>query len=103
MEIERKETDKEITFSIYGSLSGKKDSTISLFETISRELENAPKDIIMDIENTSLVDSIAIGLLVGILIKCKKHNIKFKFINVPPYIYKALESTHLISVFPDFY
>ena len=38
MEIEKTETEDGLKFTIYGSLSGKKDSTIALFETLAKEI-----------------------------------------------------------------
>ena len=103
MEIEKKETESGLEFSITGALSGTKNSTISLFETISREVDNKPEEIVIDIKSATYVDSMSIGLLVGILLKCREKEVKFRFINVPEHIRKAFDTTHLVSVFPDFY
>ena len=103
MEMERIETEQTITFDIHGSLTGTVQSALHFFESISMALENCAKDILIDMRNLMFIDSMAIGLLVGVLLKCKEKGVFVKLINVPDHIKKLLESTNLDRAFPGMF
>jgi len=92
-----------IKYSISGSLAGTEKSMIRLFETISIDLENSPKSIILNMENVTFLDSMSIGLLIGLLLKCKEIGIDFKLEHVPDHIKKMLDSGNLKKGFPELY
>ena len=88
MEIERIENEKTITFDIHGSLTGTVQSAMHFFESISMALEKCDKDIVIDMKNLMFIDSMAIGLLIGVLLKCNEKGVSAKLINVPEHIKK---------------
>ncbi len=103
MEINKAKTEQGICITIRGSLSGTQNSTVKLFESVSVEIEKDHKQIMLDIENVSYIDSMSIGLLVGVLLKCKERGKDFKFKSVPEHIKNALDSVNLKLIFPELY
>jgi len=103
MESERIVTDANTTFKIRGALSGTVKSTLSLFESVSIELEKKPAEIVLDLENTLYIDSMSIGLLIGLLLKGKEAGIRIRLDNVPASIMGILKSTNLNKLFADLY
>lgn len=103
MAMERIENENTITFDIHGSLTGTVQSAIHFFENISMALEKCEKDILIDMKNLMFIDSMAIGLLVGVLLKCKEKSVSAKLINVPEHIKKVFESANLDKAFPEMF
>lgn len=103
MDIERIETEQCVKFIIKGSLSGSLKSTFNLFETVSLELEKEPKEIVIDLENVLYVDSMSIGLLIGMLLKGKEKQIGIHFEKIPEDVKNVFEASNLRKAFPDIY
>ena len=103
MEIEKKKTRKGVAFVIKGTLSGSLKSTFNLFETVSLELEKKPKKIILDLEKVLYVDSMSIGLLIGLLLKGKEKQIPIHFEKISEDVMKLFEESNLKKAFPDLY
>ncbi|MFH0920232.1 MAG: STAS domain-containing protein [Fibrobacterota bacterium] len=103
MTITQKQTEQGIHFTIMGSLSGTEHSTIQLFETASIAIGKKPKEIVMDLTKVIFLDSMSIGLIVGILLKCKEHGVLFRLENTNPTIKELLDHTSLIKIFPQLY
>lgn len=103
MEILTNETENGILYTIKGSLSGTQKSTIQVFEVISGAIENGTKGIVIDLHNVTFIDSMSIGLIVGILLKSKEKKIPLHFQNIPEHIRRIFESTQLKKVFPELY
>jgi len=103
MEIKEIETENGILFSISGSLSGTQKSTLNLFEVVSSALDKSSKGIVLDLKKISFVDSMSIGLLVGVLLKAKEKAILLRFQNIPQHIERIFEATQLKKVFPELY
>jgi anti-anti-sigma factor len=103
MHLEKATTERGILFTITGSLSGMENSTIKLFEAASRAIDEKPLEIVLDLSQALYLDSLSIGLLVGILLKCREHRIDFRLLHVPPQIIAILEPTNLKKVFPELY
>ena len=103
MLIEQQDTEKGIRFFVKGSLSGTVNSTIALFEKVSMTLEGNPAEILLDVSKVVYIDSMSIGLLVGVLLKCKEKNISFRIENPTKEVAQILETTQLKKVFPDLY
>jgi anti-anti-sigma factor len=103
MEIQEKVTENGILFLIKGSLSGTQKSTIKLFEQVSAKIESDNKGIVIDLREVTFIDSMSIGLLVGVLLKSKEHKIPFNFQNIPHHISQIFEATQLKRIFPGLY
>jgi anti-anti-sigma factor len=103
MEIRKTETENGILFFIRGSLTGTQKSTMQLFEVVSLSLDKDHKGIVIDLRDTTFIDSMSIGLLVGVLLKAKEKNIELRFQNIPHQIGHILEATKLKKVFPALY
>jgi len=103
MDIERIQTKEGIKFKIKGSLSGSLKSTFNLFESVSLELEKKPKAVFLDLENVLYVDSMSIGLLIGMLLKGKEKQIGIYFEKIPEDVMKIFEASNLKKAFPDLY
>ena len=102
MKITKEATENQgVKFIISGSLSGVEKSTIRLFETVSSEIEKKPKTIILDIAEVTYIDSMSVGLLVGLLLKSKEKEVGFHLENIPGHIMKILDSTNLTKIFID--
>ena len=103
MEIEKKKTRKGVAFVIKGTLSGSLKSTFNLFETVSLELEKKPKEIVLDLEKVLFVDSMSIGLLIGLLLKGKEKQIPIRFEKISEDVLNIFEVSNLKKEFPDLY
>jgi anti-anti-sigma factor len=103
MEINCQETEFGILYSITGALSGTQKSTITVFEKLSAAIDKGTKGIVVDLKMTTFVDSMSIGLLVGVLLKAKEKNIPLRFQNIPEHIGRVFESTQLKKIFPELY
>lgn len=103
MQIQENETENGILFGIRGSLSGTQKSTIQLFELVSSRLDTGLKGIVIDLKDVTFIDSMSIGLLVGIILKAKEKGVLLRFQNIPNRISSIFESTQLKKIFPEFY
>jgi anti-anti-sigma factor len=103
VQIQENETENGILFGIRGSLSGTQKSTIQLFEKVSGKLDTDTKGIVIDLKEVSFIDSMSIGLLVGIILKAKEKGILLRFQNIPSHISSIFESTQLKKIFPELY
>lgn len=103
MEMERTEEEQHITYSISGSLSGALHSALNFFETVTSELDVCEKDIHINLENVMFMDSMAIGLTVGLLLKSNEKSVNVRLAKVPEHLRKLLDSTNIIKIFPELY
>ena len=101
--IDQTETESGIHLKMKGSFSGTEEAAITFFERLSKAMEKKPKEIILDMAETSMVDSMAIGLLVGLLIKSKERGITVRIDNPNPTVKNILEMTGLKRAFPELY
>ena len=103
MEIQKNETENGVLFVIRGSLSGTQKSTVQLFEVVSSTIDKDSKGIVIDLKDVTFIDSMSIGLLVGVLLKAKEKNIELRFQNIPHHIGNIFEATQLKKIFPALY
>ena len=103
MLMERTENDKEVTFQVTGSLSGMPDSAPLFFKQVSSDLQNVKKNIIFEFQKLMFIDSMGIGLLVGIIIKAQQLKCTVQIRNPQPLIRDILEATQLKKLFPTLY
>jgi anti-anti-sigma factor len=103
MQMERIENENELLFNVTGSLSGMPDSAPRFFNQISTDLQSTRKNIAFDFQKLMFIDSMAIGLLVGIIIKAKQLNCSVHIRNPQPLIRDILEATQLKKMFTDLY
>ena len=103
MKLERIESPQGITFLVGGSLTGLADSGIRLFEKINHELENGKRDIFLDLEKALFVDSIAVGLIIGVMLKASGTNQCVSMLHVPEQIRKVFDTVNLKKAFPNAY
>jgi anti-anti-sigma factor len=103
IKINQTETKSGIHLKMQGSFSGTEDAAITFFEKLSKAIEKNPKEIILDMADTSMIDSMAIGLLVGLLIKCKERDIVIRIDNTNSTVKNILEMTGLKKAFPTLY
>lgn len=57
------------------------------------------KQVIIDLENVSVMNSSGLGMLVSGLSTLRKHGIKLVLVNIPEKVLKLLKMTHLDEVF----
>ena len=103
MEMERTEEEQNIIYSVSGSLSGAIHSALNFFETVTSELDVCEKDIHLNLENVMFMDSMAIGLTVGLLLKSNEKSVNVRLAKVPEHLRKLLDSTNIMRVFPEMY
>ncbi len=103
MKIKKSITGRGICFSVEGPLTGTNRSTIELFDKVSDAVDKGPDEIVLDIGGATYVDTFSIGLLIGILLRCKEKNIKLSIENVPKHIRYVLETIKMRKVFPELY
>jgi anti-anti-sigma factor len=101
--IDQTETKSGINLKMKGSFSGTEEAAITFFERLSKAIEKKPKEIILDMAETSMIDSMAIGLLVGLLIKSKERGITVRIDNLNSTVENVLEMTGLKKAFPELY
>jgi anti-anti-sigma factor len=103
MQMERIENENGLLFKVTGSLSGMPDSAPRFFNQISTDLQAVRKNITFDFQKLMFIDSMGIGLLVGIIIKAKQINCAVQIRNPQPLIRDILEATQLKKMFPELY
>lgn len=103
MNIAQTETKNGIRLRMQGSFSGTEEAAITFFERLSKAIEKKPKKIVLDMAKTSMIDSMAVGLLVGLLIKSKEKGIIVHIDNLNTTVKNILEMTGLKKAFPKLY
>ncbi|MBD3418966.1 MAG: STAS domain-containing protein [Chitinivibrionales bacterium] len=105
MNIERKESGEDtVVFTIRGSLSGTQQSTIKLFEAVSIEMESGnASEVQLDFAKVLYIDSMSIGLLVGIVLKGKEKGKIVRLLNLTEQLEMILEASNLKRAFPELY
>jgi anti-anti-sigma factor len=103
MNIDQTETKNGIHLKMVGSFSGTEEAAITFFERLSKAIEKKPKEIVLDMAKTSMIDSMAIGLLVGLLIKSGEQGIVVRIDTISPAVKNVLETTGLKKAFPQLY
>ena len=103
MKLERIDGPGEISFIVTGSLTGLNDSAISLFENISREIEKTGKAILIDLKQNTFTDSIAVGLIIGVILKANGLGKSVRMIHVPPHVADVFDTINLKKAFPNAY
>lgn len=103
MKLERIDGPEDITFFVKGSLTGLTDSAIKLFENISLEIDKTGKAILIDLKQNTFTDSIAVGLIIGVILKANGLGKSVRMINVPPHVVGVFDTMHLKKAFPDAY
>lgn len=103
MNISQTGTKDSIRLKIDGSFSGMEEAAIAFFEHLSKAIEQKPREILLDMEKTSSIDSMAIGLLVGLLIKSRDNGIVVRIDKISNAVRRILDMTYLIKGFPDLY
>jgi ABC-type transporter Mla MlaB component len=103
MEMDRDEDCGKITYTIKGSLAGLNDEAVQMFGSISQDLDAMESTIDIDLEKVSFTDSLAIGLLTGVLLKAGGLHRTVKMVKVPDHIRSLFETLHLRKAFPEAY
>lgn len=103
MEMDRDEDCGKITYTIRGSLAGLNDEAVQMFGSVSQDLDSLATPIDIDLAKVSYTDSLAIGLLTGVLLKAGGMHRRVKMVNVPDHIYTLFETLHLRKAFPEAY
>lgn len=103
MKLERIDGPEGITFAVHGSLTGLADSAIKLFESINRELDAGEKPIWIDMKKAIFVDSIAMGLVIGVMLKASGIKKQVRMRNVPEHVQQVFETINLKKAFPEAY
>jgi anti-anti-sigma factor len=101
--IDQTETQSGIHLKMQGSFSGTEDAAIHFFEHLSNALEKNPKEIVLDMGETMMIDSMAIGLLVGFLIKGRERGILVRIESINDTVKRILDTTGLNKAFPALY
>ena len=103
MNIDQTESKNGIHLKMQGSFSGTEQAAITFFDRLSKAIGQKPKKIVLDMEKTSMIDSMAIGLLVGLLIKSKEMGILITIQKISPAVRSVLDMTGLKKAFPGLY
>jgi anti-anti-sigma factor len=103
MDMERTQTGESVNFSFTGSFSGIDKATVSLFGTILTDIEKKPVEIVFNMEKATFFDSMAVGLLVGILLKCKEKGVAIRIEKISRNLRTILDMTMLKKAFPQLY
>lgn len=103
MKLERIDGSENITFAVKGSLTGLTDSAIKLFENINMEIEKTEKAILIDMKQNTFTDSIAVGLIIGVILKASGLGKSVRMIHVPPHVVGVFDTINLKKAFPDAY
>lgn len=103
MKLERIDGTGETTFVVKGSLTGLTDSAIKLFENINMEIEKTGNSILIDMKQNTFTDSIAVGLIIGVILKASGLGKSVRMINVPPHVVGVFDTINLKKAFPNAY
>jgi anti-anti-sigma factor len=74
-----------------------------MFGVILADIEKKPGEIVFNMEKTAFFDSMAVGLLVGILLKCKEKGVAIRIEKISQNMRTILEMTRLKKAFPQLY
>jgi anti-sigma B factor antagonist len=77
------------------------DESANLRNTV-RELLTGSKQIVLDLGGVTYIDSIGLGVLVGLLISAQKAGGDIKLANLKPHLIDVLGVTKLMTVFETF-
>jgi anti-anti-sigma factor len=103
MKLERIDGPEAITFTVKGSLTGLAESAIKLFEQISKDIEQGGKPILIDMKSALFIDSIAIGLVIGVMLKASGMSQSVRMLNVPDHVASVFDTINLKKAFPNAY
>ncbi|MBD3243913.1 MAG: STAS domain-containing protein [Chitinivibrionales bacterium] len=87
-----------VVVSVSGLLKRGRD-TVELFSELREDLSEKPAKLIMDLSEVRVVDSMSLGLLVGLYLRCQELDVQFHFVGVSPEVRKLFEATNLDKVF----
>lgn len=99
MKILRTEVEGTIVVAVSG-LFERGRATIELFNELRDELKKKPQKLIMDLGNMAVMDSMALGLLVGLYLNCKELGVEFALTGVTQDIMNLLNATNLTQIIP---
>ena len=100
MRVLRTEAEGTIVVAVQGMFERGR-ATVELFNELKEELDKGPTKLIMDLGGMKVVDSMALGLLVGLYLKCRELEVGFTLAGVSPDLRKLLESTSITQIIPQ--
>ncbi len=98
MKVLRVNAEGTMVVSVSGLLKRGRD-TVELFNELREELSQQPRKLIMDLSEVQVVDSMSLGLFVGLYLRCQELGIEFVFVGVSPDVRRLFETTNLDKVF----
>ena len=97
--IEKSFSEKGVDLKLSGYLTGQKVRE-ELSNCFTLLMETKHKNINIDLEKVSQIDSRSIGTVVGLHLECKEKNIGLKIVNPSDHIKKVLKSANIHKVIP---
>lgn len=94
------ESDGVVTISFSGLLSGTKES-LEVYEKLSSMVSKKPKQILFDLKMVAFIDSLFIGYLLALFLKCKENKVDFQFISLSAQVREIFFATQLDMVFGE--
>jgi len=98
MKIEQRKVDNVVILDMSGKITIG-DADILVRDTIDRLLDEGEKNILLNLEKVSYIDSAGIGELVTAIKKVKEEHGSIKLTNPSPKARRCLESTYLDRIF----
>ena len=96
LNLEIRKAPTEITIRCAGKITA---ATAEQLQAAVRGLIPEKKRIVLDLTNTSYVDSSGLGALVGLYISCKKGGAPLKLVNLTPRLKDLFTMTNLAPIF----
>lgn len=87
---------QKLTVKVIGEISA--ETTADLREAISNLLPRHPQTIVIDLGETSFIDSMGIGALMGLRAQLKKNSCDFSVTNPQPRILEVFVLTRVASL-----
>jgi anti-anti-sigma factor len=100
MKVLRTEAEGTIVVAVHGMFERGR-ATVELFNELKDELDKGPHKLIMDLDGMKVVDSMALGLLVGLYLKCRELEVGFTLAGVSRELKALLDTTSITQIIPQ--
>lgn len=88
---------QKLTVKILGELTA--ESCGDLRETVTSLTTKQPQQIVIDLAEMAFIDSMGLGVLVGLRSHMKKHGCELSVVNPQPRVLQVFELTKLSTIF----
>ncbi len=101
MNLNKYEQDNATVLELTGKLMGGPDARV-VTETLEQLAEEGVRNVVLDLENVTMINSSGLSMLIAGLKTLKSHDARLLLANVPEKVAQLLQMTRLNNVFQSF-